>query len=146
MYNFSCLGLTLCLFNCTCLCHICLLVSLAISLHPCSQPSLQTLITLPVCIVDISWIVLKGDGKVLLEDEVEDHHHLHRSLDAPADAVAHLYNNKPLDEDKDMQGINTEMGFPPHKKKILSSVLQNGSTAPNGIRENLCGTFGAKKS
>ena len=72
---------------------------------------------LPVCIVDISWIVLKGDGKVLLEDEVEDHHHLHGSLDAPADAVAHLYNNKPLDEDKDMQGINTEMGFPPHKKK-----------------------------
>ena len=96
------------------------LVSLAISLHPCSQPSLQTLITLPVCIVDISWIVLKGDGKVLLEDEVEDHHHLHRSLDAPADAVAHLYNNKPLDEDKDatcrVQGINTRMGFPPHKK------------------------------
>ena len=75
---------------------------------------------LPVCIVDISWIVLKGDGKVLLEDEVEDHHHLHGSLDAPADAVAHLYNNKPGYEDKDatcrLQGINTKMGFPPHKK------------------------------
>ena len=44
-----------------------------------------------------------------------------------------------------MQGINTEMGFPPHKKKILSSVLQNKSTAPNGIRENLLDTFGATR-
>ena len=44
----------------------------------------------PILEVNISWVVLERDGEVLFEDEVEDHHHLHRCLDTPTDAVANL--------------------------------------------------------
>ena len=45
---------------------------------------------IPVSEVNVSWIVLEGDGEVLFEDEEQDHHHLHWCLNAPADAVANL--------------------------------------------------------
>ena len=44
----------------------------------------------PVGEVNVSWIVLEGDGEVLFEDEEQDHHHLHWCLNAPADAVPNL--------------------------------------------------------
>ena len=47
----------------------------------------------PVGEVNVSWIVLEGDGEVLFEDEEQDHHHLHWCLNAPADAVPNLNNN-----------------------------------------------------
>ena len=47
----------------------------------------------PVGEVNVSWIVLEGDGEVLFEDEEQDHHHLHWCLNAPANAVPNLNNN-----------------------------------------------------
>ena len=61
-----------------------------VSERGCCQQSLS-----PIFEVNISRVILERDWEVLFEDEVEDHHHLHRCLDTPADAVSHLKKLSP---------------------------------------------------
>ena len=82
----------------------------------------------PVSEVNVSWVVLEGDGEVLFEDEEQDHHHLHWCLNAPADAVPNLNNDHRTYDIDGWQRVRTYVPPKALRGKLMSGEPMFGGT------------------